>query len=389
MSLTADKLALVLGGGGARGAYQAGFLRGIAREFPDVEFPILTGVSAGGINAAHLATCVESFPEAAERLAAMWQTLTVDQVLRSDPLNLGSHMVRWALRLVSGGSTLAPTTHGMVNSDPLRDFLRRAFHAPDGRLQGIEENLRRGRLAAVGITTTDYTSGQAVTWIQGRDFHPWDRPGRRSQPATLTVDHILASASLPVFFPAIKIGPHWHGDGGVQLVAPLSPALYLGAGRILAISNRHVPAADEAGDEVDAAYPPPARIVGLMLRAIFLDMLDYDARVLERINDLVRDHPRAAQTDLRPVGFLLVRPSQDLSQVANAFEGELPFALRFALRGLGTNQHKRAELLATLLFQPAYIRRLLEIGEADARARRVELAALFGDRAAPRAELGR
>lgn len=381
--MAAGKLALVLGGGGARAAYQVGFLRGFAQSFPTTELPILTGVSAGAINAAHLAACPEQFPASVERLVSLWRGLTLEQVFRTDLLNLTSHMVRWGLRLVSGGTAFAPKTHGMVNIDPLRASLRRAFGAPDGRLVGIEQNIAAGRLAAIGITTTDYTSGQAVTWTQGRDVAQWTRAGRRSQPTTLTVDHIVGSCSLPLFFPAIQIGDHWHGDGGVQMVAPLSPALYLGADRIMAISNRHVPTAGEPVDDV-LEYPSPARVIGTLLRAIFLDMFDYDAAVLQRVNELLRREPAAAAPGLRPVDLLLVRPSVDLARMANEFEAELPRGFRFALRGLGTRHTSRADLLATLLFHPSYINRLIEIGERDALARRDELAAFVAPRMAER-----
>jgi NTE family protein len=351
----------------------------MARTHPHAEFPILTGVSAGAINAAHLASCTEPFPESVERLVALWRTLTLEQVFRTDLVNVGSHMLRWALRLIGGGSTFSPKTHGMVNIDPLRETLRRAFNAPDGRLSGIEENIAAGRLAAIGITTTDYSIGQAITWTQGREVAGWSRPGRRSQPTALTVDHIVASCALPLFFPAIKIGSHWHGDGGVQMIAPLSPAVYLGAGRIIAMSNRHVPDRAESADEA-FGYPSPANVIGLLLRAIFLDMFDYDAVVIQRVNELLRCAPPGRVPGLRPVELLLLRPSVNLAQLANEFEPDLPRGFRFALRGLGTRHNSRADLLATLLFEPNYIGRLIEIGERDALARRDEIGAFIAPR---------
>jgi len=371
------RLALVLGGGGARASYQVGFLRGIARMFPNANFPILTGVSAGAINAAHLASCTEPFPESVERLVTLWRSLSMEQVFRTDLANVGSHMMRWALRLVGGGTVFSPKTHGMVNIDPLRETLRGAFNAPDGRLNGIDENIAAGRLAALGITTTNYSIGQAITWTQGREVAGWKRPGRRSMPAALTVDHIVASCSLPLFFPAIQIGNHWHGDGGVQMIGPLSPAIYLGADRIMAISNRHVPDSGETGDET-FGYPSPASVIGLLLRAIFLDMFDYDALVIERVNEMLRHLPAGAAPGLRPVDLLMLRPSVNLAQLANEFEANLPRGFRFALRGLGTGKNSRADLLATLLFQSDYISRLIEIGERDALARHDEIGAFLG-----------
>ncbi|MDP3070833.1 MAG: patatin-like phospholipase family protein [Opitutaceae bacterium] len=367
---------LVLSGGGARAAYQVGFLRGLVRQFPTATFPVITGVSAGAINAAHLANCTKPTPESVERLVELWRSLTVDQVFRTDLLSLGSHMVTWALRLISGGRVRfgSSSFRGMLDTLPLREFLQRALATPDGRLHGITENLRSGRLDAIGITTTNYGTGQSVTWVEGRDVVDWERPGRRSRLTALTVDHVLASCALPLLFPGVKIEQRWHGDGGVQLTAPLSPALHLGSDRILAVSTSYNPTSAEADNPTTEGYPPPATIVGLLLDAIFLDMLDCDAQVLRRTNRMIRLVPDISSTNLRPVELLLVRPSQDLGLLANDYEHELPAVFRFMMRGLGTERTRRGNLLATLLFQPGYIARLLEIGERDAMDRHDQIA---------------
>jgi len=371
------KLALVLGGGGARAAYQAGFLRSLARAYPDLRFPILTGVSAGAINAAHLANSAQDFPQTVERLVELWSGLTIDRVFRTDIASIGAIMARWALRLVSGGGALSPAPRGLVDASPLHRFLKKALNSPDGALRGIDENLRAGRLAAVGITTTHYGSGESVTWAQGRDIPTWRRPGRQSMMTTLAVEHILASCALPLFFPAVQLGNDWHGDGGLRLTAPLSPALHLGAEKMIAISTQYVGPAPEAQPSKPQAYPPPATIIGLLLESVFLDMLDADAQAMRMINQLVADHPRAAERGLRPVELLLIRPSRDLSALANQFERELPPVFRFVTRGLGTRESRRADLLATVLFQPRYIARMIEIGEQDGDRRREEIAAFL------------
>jgi NTE family protein len=373
-----DSSALVLGGGGARAAYQVGFLRGVVRQFPQAAFPILTGVSAGAINAAHIGNWGGPLSESVERLAGLWRSLTIDQVFRTDTAAIVSHMVSWAVRLVSGGSMQPASSRGMVDTAPLRRFLLRALETSDGRLGGVAHNLQRGRLDAIALTTTNYATSQSVAWTEGRDVTEWERPGRRSHRAGLTVDHVFASCALPLIFPGVRLGQHWHGDGGSQLTAPLSPALHLGADRILAISTRYTRTWSEADDPKTVGYPPPATVVGLMLDAVFLDMLDYDAQVLERLNRLVRLLPAGSETKLRFVDLMLVRPSEDLGLLANEFEHELPRVFRFAIRGLGTRDTKRADLLATLLFQPGYIARLLEIGERDATARRAEIESFLG-----------
>ena len=379
MPPTAPLSALVLGGGGARAAYQAGFLRSLARGLPELNFPVLTGVSAGAINAAFLANAHDPLPRAVDQLELLWRGITVDQVFRSDFPALAKNMLHWALRLTTGGSRIAQPTRGLVDTTPLRHFLKHGYRTDSGLLHGIEANLQSGRLSAVGITTTNYRTGQSVTWVQGENLRTWERPERSSHPCLLSVDHILASCALPLFFPAVKLGTEWHGDGGVRLTAPLSPALHLRADRMLVISTRHLPVRAPAPPESlqSAPYPPPATVLGAVLDSVFLDMLDYDAATLERINRLVRTRPCVSEPDLRPVELHMVRPSEDLGHLANEFERELPRAFRFATRGLGTREAPRADLLATLLFQPKYINRLLEIGARDADAHRDEIAAFL------------
>lgn len=377
MNPAASKLALVLGGGGARAAYQAGFLRSLAKKFPELHFPILTGVSAGAINAAFLANAHDPFPRAVDQLESLWRSITVDQVFRTDFPALAKTMLQWALRLTSGGSRVTHPTRGLVDTLPLKHFLKHGYRTDSGLLHGIQANLESGRLSAVGITTTNYRTGQSVTWVQGGDLSTWERPERSSHHCLLSVDHIMASCSLPLFFPAIELGGDWHGDGGVRLTAPLSPALHLRADRMLAISTLHRPTQLHANGAASHDYPAPATVLGVVLDAVFLDMLDYDACTLERINRLVRAAPNPEEPDLRPVELLMIRPSEDLGRIANEFERELPRAFRFATRGLGTRESPRADLLATLLFQPRYIKRLLELGARDAETRSDEIAAFL------------
>ena len=369
------KLALVLAGGGARAAYQVGFLRSLARNFPDLRFPILTGVSAGAINAAFLANSTEDFPRAVARLTELWTSLTMDQVFRTNFSALGGNMLRWIVRLTSGGAQLTPRTRGLVDTAPLRRFLQNAYGANGGPLNGIEENIRSGRLYAVGITTTSYATGQSNTWVQGDGLVMWERPGRRSRPAKLTVEHVMASCALPLFFPAAQLENAWHGDGSLGMTAPLSPALHLGADRMIAISTRYPRSQTEADQPTTLGYPPPATVLGVLLDTVFLDTLDYDAMNIHRINHLLHKHPAIGGSGgLRPVGLLLQRPSLDMESLAHEFETDLPRSFRFATRGLGTRQTNRADLLATLLFEPGYIRRMIEIGEHDGEQRRPEIA---------------
>jgi NTE family protein len=365
-------LALMLSGGGARAAYQIGFLRVLAREFPEVVPGILTGVSAGGINAVYLAARQESMREKVESLAEVWAGIRIDDVFRVDLRDLASRSVRWGGRLLSGGTHLLPPARSLVNTAPLRDLLGRLFGADDGRILGIAQNLQAGWLRAVALTASSYSTGQSVTWVQTRkDFgiDTWERPQRKSVSCTLTVEHVMASASLPFLFPAVDIEGAWYGDGGIRLTAPLSPAVHLGARRIIAVSTRYDRSQEEADRSAIAGYPPPAQVAGVLYNAIFLDQLDGDALEMQRINRLIARLPAADRSGLRPIDLLLLRPSVDLGRLANEYEPELPRAFRFLTRGLGTRETRSNDMLSLVMFQGDYVRRLIELGETDAEAR--------------------
>ena len=235
--MAAPELALVLPGGGARAAYQVGVLRALARRFPTLDPPILTGVSAGAINCAWLAAGTGPFQEKVASLAQMWRSLTTDQVFRVDSLSLASNLLRTGSRLVSGGTIERQRRLAAVDTAPLRELLQRTIGGPDGRLQGIAHNLACGALRAVALVASSYSTGQSITWVESERHDLWERAHRKSAGVQLTVDHVMASSALPLFFPAVQIGGAWYGDGGIQLTAPLSPAIHLGAGRILAIST--------------------------------------------------------------------------------------------------------------------------------------------------------
>jgi NTE family protein len=265
-----------------------------------------------------------------------------------------------------------------VNTQPLREYLTEVLHAVDGELTGIRYNLEHGRLKAVAISTSSYSTGQSITWVQGQDIREWERPQRRAAKATLTIEHIMASCALPLVFPAVQIQNQWYGDGGMRLVAPLSPAVHLGARRIIAISTRRERSHLEANEPTIYGYPPPVQVMGLLMNSVFLDLIDADALSLERLNDLIRALPDEKRSGLRPVKLLVLRPSVDLGRLAGAYEPRLPWAFRFLTRGLGTKQTRSPDFLSLVLFEPDYLQALMEIGEADARARASEVREFLG-----------
>jgi NTE family protein len=367
-----DDLGIALGGGGARAAYQVGFLRALARLFPDLHVPYVTGVSAGAINAAHLASHHGTFIQSVQELSDLWERLEVQDVFRTDSRSLFLNVVRWGNQLLSGGSP-GRYVKSLVDTEPLRDDLTDVLNAVDGELTGIAYNIATGRLRAAAISTSSYTTGQSITWVQGKDIATWERPQRRAAPCTLTVEHVMASTALPLFFPAVKLGGGWHGDGSIRLTAPLSPALHLGARRIIAISTRYEASYEEAAAPEVRGYPPPAQVAGVLLNSIFLDLLDNDALELQRINELVIRTPPEYRDGLRPVKLLVLRPSVDLGKLSSEFEADMPRAFRFLTRGLGTKDIQSPDFLSFILFQHDYLCTLMDLGEKDAMVRADEI----------------
>lgn len=370
-------LALVMSGGGARAAYQVGLLRVLGQRFPHFAPPILTGVSAGAINAAFLAAHEGDFEQRSAQLKRLWSELSPEQVYRIGSLELASNVLRTGLKLISGGLIRTRRRYSLVDTSPLRTLLQRELGSPDGTMPGIQRNIEAGRLRSVAITASSYTTGQSITFIEGHGAEAWESGHRRSTPCQLQVEHVMASASLPLLFPAVRVDQHWYGDGGIRLTAPLSPAVHLGARAIIAISTRYNRSANEAREPAVQDYPPIAQMAGVLLNAIFLDLFDADAVTLERMNRLVAMLPPGERGPLHTVDLLIMRPSRDLGRMANEYEARLPRALRFMTRGLGTRETRSNDLLSLIMFQQDYLQRLIELGEEDAERRFAELEAFL------------
>jgi len=380
------KLALVLSGGGARAAYQVGTLRFLARERPDLRIPILTGVSAGAINASFLASHPGPLRDAIDALAELWSGLEIERIFRTSPVSLAGHVTRWLARLASGGSALAPEIRGMVDTTPLRRLLERELRPDGDGIPGIARRIAEGSLEACALTTINYSTGQTVTFVEGHDLEMWERPNRIAVHDRLTVDHVMASSALPLFFPAARIDDAWYGDGGIRHAAPLSPALHLGAERILAVSTRYRRNREEAAARATTSYPPPAQILSVLLNSIFLDVIDRDFERLMKANAFLLRLPPEDRGAYRPIDVVLLRPSRDLGRLAGDFEPRLPSGFRFLTRGLGTRRTKSPDLLSLVMFEGRYLNRLIEIGEQDAAARGDELLALVDGKPVPESE---
>lgn len=355
----------MLGGGGARAAYQVGVLSYIGERIPELHVPLLTGVSAGGINLGFLASHAGSFRSATAALKRKWLSLTTEEVFKTDPPSLLRTGARVGASLVSGGLRVGPQFRSLVDTSPLRYFLARSV---DPRV--IEENLAEGRVRGLGLSALSFQTGRTVTFVQGDVPIRMDPESvhHRVVRARITIDHVMASAAIPLLFPAIKIGQQYYGDGSFRSTAPLAPAIQLGAGRILAISARYKRTVPEARQPEVLGYPPPARVLGILLNSVFLDTLEWDAAMLERVNRLLALLPEEEKRveRLRHVDLLIQRPSRDIGRLATEFEVRLPRGLRFLVRGLGTPETRSADLLSYLLFDSAYLHKLIELGERDA-----------------------
>jgi NTE family protein len=375
-----EKIAVMFTGGGARAAYQVGLLRGIAHHFPNLRFQIITGVSAGAINAMFLASRKGSLYEKAEELGRMWCELECSSIWHFDWRKLipFRSAVSSLLRMRN-----TSRTHGFVDTAPLAQLLSRIFDArPNEPIQGLIDNLRSGELESVALNTLDYSTGQSVRWVQGRTADSFADPNRRSEVTDLTVEHVMASSALPFFFPAAKIGNQWHGDGGIRLAAPLSAAVHLGATRIIAMSTGYQRTPTEANTPVVDGYPPAAQVLGQLLNAIFLDAIDEDVSRMQRMSDMLRKLDPRDRGGFKPLDLIVLRPSVDLGKLAGAYEKYLPRDIKLLTRALGAKETESPDFMSMLMFEPHYTSRIMEIGEQDAEARIPELRTFLGEKRA-------
>ena len=369
--------ALVLSGGGARAAYQVGCLRALSQALPNYRPQILTGVSAGAINATHLAAFQGSWQDSVEALVGLWQHMRTDKVYRTGLGPMIGRMAHWGLHFVSGGRLGRKDIRGMVQNAPLRSYLQEHLAADPatGEICGVDQNLADGWLKALAVMTTNYASGRSEAWVDTLEETIWSGSQVSARPTSLTIDHVMASAALPFFFPAVRLSNHWHGDGGVRLAAPLSPALRLGAKRILAVSPRVKPQRLEEG--LATSYPSPGQVAGVMLNAVFLDLLDFDALQMQRINDLLRRIPQQNWGNQRQVDVMVLRPQQDLGQIARQSQPEMPGAFRFFAGGFGGRDEPTADALSMVNFEPGYVGQLIAFGEQDTHERMDEIEAFL------------
>jgi NTE family protein len=373
----ATRVALVLTGGGARAAYQVGVLQAIAKILPKsraTPFPILCGTSAGAINAAALAADAPDFRKAVNRLLAVWRNFHAHHVYRSDLPEVIATGVRWLAALMVGGLGRGNPV-SLLDNAPLRALLQ---HAID--FQNIDRSIADGTLDALSVAASSYSTGQSVTFFHSsHGIEPWTRVRRVGVPGKIRADHLLASAAIPFIFPAVRVGRDYLGDGSMRQLAPVSPALHLGAGRVVVV------AVGRSGQSRERAktpeHPSLAQIAGHVLNSIFLNTVESDLERLEGTNATLSAVPSHVVqnhgTKVRRVEALLISPSEDVEAIALKHAHELPGAIRFLLRGVGGLRESGSNVLSYVLFEKGFCRELIRLGYRDAVERRNELSAIL------------
>lgn len=371
----------MLTGGGARAAYQAGALLALAEVLPAgaVPFATVCGVSAGGINAAFLGAWRGDFEEAGHRLRELWLDLSPERVFRTDGARMIGIGTRWMRDLSAGGLFHRSRINFLLDATPLRDFVHERLP-----LAELRRNIASGALRGFAVTATSYATNVAVTFFDGApDIPNWVRATRVGVRTQIRLDHIMASASIPIFFPPVRIQGAWYGDGSVRMTAPLSPPIHMGAERLLVVGVRRWREPSELAPVRAPARRealPPSQIAGTLLNAVFLETIEADVERLEMVNRVVeRLPPGQAPDGLRSIPTLVLRPSRDLGQLAGDQYRRFPRFLRYLLSGLGAHGDSGSDLLSYLAFEPVYVGRLLELGYEDTLARRREIEEFFGE----------
>jgi NTE family protein len=368
-----------LTGGGARGAYQAGALLALAEilRVRHLPFSVLAGSSAGSINAAFLAARADDFGRATRDLADLWTSLEPQRVFRTDLPALAKTAGEWVIDLGLGGFIGTGRGKSLLDTSPLRELIttRLDTHA-------IARHVAHGLVQGLGVSATSYQTGFVVTFFQGADtITPWSRISRTAIRADLEAAHILASSAIPFFFPAVEIDGAWYGDGSVRLGTPLSPAIRMGANRIVAIGVR--PLVPAPTKEAQGHYPTAAEAAGVLLNALFVDSLEADVERADRINQTVGLIPEALlakhATPLHSISLLVLRPSVDPQSLVLRTLDRFPAALKHLFRGLGSSDDSGWELLSYLGFDGVYTTRLFELGYDDTLARSDEVTAFLAD----------
>ena len=367
--------ALILSGGGARGAYQVGVLKTIA-EICETEhiphpFQIYNGISAGAINAAKVCSYKNHFTESVRELEKLWSEMSSDQVFLTDPGSLGKIGLRLMGKLSLGGLIASEEEQSLLDTSPLRELIEKNMDYTT-----LDHNLKVGHIHALVISALNYTHYGLVNFVQSgaQDISHWNKPRKQSEFTLIRTEHLLASSSIPLLFPAQKVDHRYFGDGCLRNSSPSSPAIYLGAQRMLLIGVRTTLGQAQQRAQSRVQAPSTARIINAILNAVLLDSIDYDIDRIERINALVDNASPAVRRNLpyRKVPLLVLHPSGDMGELAIQMAKKMPRMIRYLIKGLGPIE-EAGELISYLLFEKEYCQALIEMGYYDAQLKKDEI----------------
>jgi NTE family protein len=370
---------LVLTGGGSRSAYQVGVLLALAELLPRARnpFQVIVGTSAGAVAASVLAAEAHQWRRAVLGLERVWANFRSDQVFRVDPVHMLRAGLHWVLALVSGGLVLSPPK-AMLDNSPLRELL--GVHVD---CAGIRRSIARGHLRAFAVCATSYGSGHSVAFYDGvESITDWSRVQRLGRRTEVTLDHLMASAAIPMLFPPMRLGEEYFGDGAMRQLNPLSPAIHLGADRLLVIGVRARRGAGVTVNRMYSTMPSPGEIFGYMLDTLFTDQIYGDLEQLERMNELALAAP-SSNRDIQHVETLMLAPSVDPREIAARHTGDIPMGLRALLRVIGGRDASGYQLASYLTFESGYTRALIELGYRDAMEARAAITAFMSGEKLP------
>ena len=367
------KIGLVLPGGGARGAYQVGVLKAISNIQNRIEkspFDVISGTSAGAINASMICAEIGNFHQSIFKLENVWKGFTTNQIYRTEKLFMLKQSIHWLLTLITGG-VLAKNPRSLLDNQPLRELLKEKIN-----FQTLNNNIYSGALDALIVTAASYEEKESVSFFTtNRKVENWEKVGRSGKKSEINVEHLMASVALPIIFPAITIDGKYYGDGAMRQETPLSPTIRLGASNLLIISTES--SKDQDRDHSDKIYPDFSEIGGYILDGLFSGSLYSDLERLDRINQVIAlNEDQKVQTEtkeMKQIDYLVISPSVDVSEIAMNCYKDIPLSLRMLFKGIGIEKNSNSELLSFLLFESSFTKSLIDLGFHDAMEKKQEI----------------